>query len=571
MTDIATRHDPLPERRRRNWRNQVIYEIYPKSFADGNGDGVGDLSGIRARLPYLVELGVDALWIAPWYPSPGVDGGYDVEDYCSIHPDLGSLADAEALIEEAHSAGLQVVIDLVVNHTSNRHPWFREALADRPGSAARRRYIFRDGRGENGELPPNNWFSAFADCAWTRVAESDGHAGQWYLHTFAAEQPDLDWTNPEVRDEVARILRFWFDRGVDGIRADAVPAMAKVAGLPDTPYDTSRGFESSVWTDAPNWDVDGVHEVMRGWRTIADSYDPPRYFIAEAVVSSPTRLARYLRKDELDAAFNFDFLRAGWDAGRLRAAIETTLTSLAPVDAPATWVLSSHDETRHVTRFGRRDTRAAVMGFDEDPAVDEEAGRRRARAAVLLELALPGIACLYQGEELGLPEVTDLPEEVLQDPIWERSGHTSRGRDGCRVPIPWSGQEPPYGFSSGAQPTWLPQPGDWQRLTVAAESADPSSMLNLYRTALSLRRHVPDLATDDFEWIDAPTDVLRFRRGEAFECVVNLGTEQVGLDDPALRTILTSDRSAGRQVAPDTAAWLIRTTSEGTRRDAALA
>ncbi len=446
---------------------------------------MGDLAGLRGRLHHIADLGADAIWIAPWYPSPGADGGYDITDYRAIDPVLGTLAQAEALIAEAHQAGLAVITDLVVNHTSDRHPWFIEALAAGPGSAERARYIFRDGAGESGDRPPNNWFSAFGDCSWTRVTEADGVPGQWYLHTFAPEQPDLDWTNPEVRSEVAEILRFWFDRGVDGIRADAVPAMAKAQGLPDTPHDAALGFRPSDWAGAPNWDVDDVHTILREWRSIADTYDPPRFFIAEAVVSSPQRLARYLRPDELHAGFNFDFLRAGWDAARIRAAIDLTLDGLRPVGAPATWVLSSHDETRHATRLGRSDTRAWVMGFDADPTSELDLGTRRARAAALLQLALPGMACLYQGDELGLAEVIDLPEELLQDPIWERSGHTSRGRDGCRVPCPGAAPIHPSGSLPPAPRPGCPNPptGEYSASRPSPRTPTPCSTSTARRSA----------------------------------------------------------------------------------------
>ncbi len=538
------------------WRHQVIYEIYPKSFADDNGDGVGDVNGMRSRLPYLARLGVDALWIAPWYPSPGADGGYDITDYRSIDPAVGTLAEAERLVEEAHEAGLRVIIDLVVNHTSDQHPWFVAALKAGPGSAERARYTFRDGTGTDGSLPPNNWFSAFGDRAWTRITEPDGRPGQWYLHTFAPEQPDLDWTNPEVHSEVVDILKFWFDRGVDGIRADAVPAMAKTAGLPDTPYDPALGFQSAIWTDAPNWDTHEIHAIMREWRAVADAYDPPRFFVAEAVTCSAERLANYLRPDELHAAFNFDFLRAGWDAARILSAINTTLETLQPVNAPATWVLSSHDETRHVTRFGRADTSASLMGFDLDLNSDIAKGTRRARAAALLQLALPGMACLYQGDELGLPEVTDLPEEALQDPIWERTGHTSRGRDGCRVPLPWGGTEPPFGFSPAGTRTWLPQPDNWRHLTVESQESDPQSMLTLYREALTWRRAYPDFRTGGFSWLDTPPEVIAFRRGKGIVCVVNLGATDFPIGDLGTIILLTSGPTNGGGLPPDTAAWI---------------
>ncbi|MGX5654336.1 glycoside hydrolase family 13 protein [Geodermatophilus nigrescens] len=538
--------------RRPWWRTAVVHEVYLRSFADGNGDGLGDVPGLRERLPYLAGLGVDALWVTPWYPSPMADGGYDVSDYRDIDPRFGTLDDVDALLADAHALGLRVVVDLVANHTSAEHPWFRAALAGGPGAPERSRYLFRNGR-DGGAAPPNDWISAFGGPAWTRVTEPDGRPGQWYLHLFAPEQPDLDWTSPEVQEEFDDVVRFWLDRGVDGIRVDAAPAMAKVPGLPDAGHPPGATFASSEWVGNPHWDVDEVHEVFRRWRRIGDTYDGDRLFVSEAVVNGPERLARYVRPDELHTTFNFDYLKAPWHAGALRRVVDGTLGALAPVGAPATWVLSSHDETRHVTRFGRAHSGAAVMGFDAAGPVDLALGLRRARAAALLTLALPGGAYLYQGEELGLPEVEDLPADALQDPTWERSGRTARGRDGCRVPLPWSGERPPFGFAPDGVAPWLPQPEGWRALTVAAQDADPSSTLSLYRAALRLRREL--LGEQPLSWLDLGDGVLAFSRGPAFRCVVNLSDRAVPLDGLG-RVLLTSgDASAG--LPPDTAAWLV--------------
>lgn len=410
------------------WRSAVIYQIYPRSFSDGNGDGIGDLTGVRDRLTYLTELGVDALWFNPWYPSPMADGGYDVADYRDIHPDFGTLADAKDLISHAHALGLRIIIDLVPNHTSYQHPWFQQALTSRRASPERDRYIFRPGRGPDGVLPPNNWKSAFGEPAWTRTAHSDGTPGEWYLHLFAPEQPDLNWNNPEVRREFESIIRFWYDLGVDGIRIDVAHSLTKHPDLPDL---TAQQLErpGSGEPGHPHWDLDSVHDIYRSWRTIADTYEPPRAFVAEAWTATPEQLARYVRPDELHTAFNFHYLQAPWNATALRDAINASLTALQTVGAPATWVLSNHDVVRHLTRYAR----ATGPG---QAATDLELGTRRARAAILLTLALPGSAYLYQGEELGLWEAEDLPDHLLQDPIWRRSGHTDRGRDGCRVPCP---------------------------------------------------------------------------------------------------------------------------------------
>jgi alpha-glucosidase len=539
------------------WRSAVIYQVYLRSFADSDGDGIGDLPGLRSRLPYLADLGVDAIWVTPWYPSPMADGGYDVADYREIDPTFGTLADADDLIRQAHTMGIRIVIDLVPNHTSDRHPWFQAALYSGPGSPERQRYHFRDGRGESGELPPNDWISAFGGPAWTRVSEPNGQPGQWFLHLFAPQQPDLNWRNPEVRVEFHDILRFWLDRGADGIRVDAVPALAKVDGLPDAGHGPGARFDTATWVGNPHWDVDDVHEILREWRTVADSYRPDRMFVAEAIVNGPERVARYVRPDELHTAFNFEYPRAGWDAAKLREAIDTTMSALDQVGAPPSWVLSSHDETRHVTRFGRAETSTRTMVFDTATPTDIALGTRRARAAALLMLALPGNAYIYQGDELGLPEVTDLPEEALQDPTWERSGRTVRGRDGCRVPLPWNDTRPPFGFSTRPAQPWLPQPDAWAAFTVAAESADADSMLSLYRAALRLRRRLPDLRTQQFRWRPALRNVLAFQRGRVFRCIANLSDRPVPIGAGSTVLLASDTLTDTNEIPPDAAAWLL--------------
>jgi alpha-glucosidase len=536
------------------WRSAVIYQIYIRSFADSDGDGVGDIAGIRSRLGYLRDLGVDAIWITPWYPSPMADGGYDVSDYRAIHPDFGSLAGAEALIQDAHRHGLRVIIDLVPNHTSHRHRWFVEALTAGPGSPERERYIFRKGSGPGGEQPPNDWRSTFGGSAWTKVDGTD----EWYLHLFAPEQPDLNWEHPEVHEEFADILRFWLDRGVDGFRIDVAHALIKHPDLPDVGVDHEDVLEPPDRTDHPHWDRDGVHEVYRAWRRLIDRYPGERVFVAEAWVDNAERLARYVRPDELHSAFNFDYLRCPWDAKSLREVIDGSMAALHRVGAPATWVLSNHDVTRHVTRYGRSNTGGrGPRTEDQLEPVDLERGVRRARAAALLMLALPGGAYLYQGEELGLWEVEDLPEEVLQDPTWERSGRAVRGRDGCRVPIPWSGDAPPFGFSpDGARP-WLPQPPAWKAHTVEAELGNPHSMLELYRAALRIRADHPALGDGTLRWLDAPHGALLFEREPGFVCAVNVSADPFPL--PADTTVLLASRPLpDNLLPPDTAAWLQR-------------
>ncbi len=486
------------------WRDAVIYQIYLRSFADGNGDGVGDLPGARSRLPYLRELGFDAVWLNPFYPSPQADGGYDVSDHRAVDPRFGALADMDGLIADAHRLGLRVLIDLVPNHTSSDHRWFKDALAAGPGSPERARYLFRDGRGPGGDEPPNDWSSLFGGSAWARVTEPGRGPGQWYLHLFHPGQPDLDWTNPEVRAEFESILRFWLERGVDGFRIDVAHGLAKDPEMPDL----AGRYEP--WTKAvghPHWDLDEVHDVYRAWRRVSDGYPGDRCFVAEAWVQSPARLARYLRPDELHTAFSPDLLEAPWDAEAIRKAIVTSMAELAKVGAPATWVLSNHDVIREVTRYG-----------------GGRLGTRRARAAALLMLALPGGAYVYQGEELGLPEVLELPDEVRQDPAFLLSRGAEAGRDGCRVPLPWSGDRPPYGFGPGGR-AWLPQPLSWAELTVERQLADPGSTLVMYRRAIAVRRQLPALGDGDLEWLDAAPEMLAFRREPGFACAVNFGDQ----------------------------------------------
>ncbi|MHB6905340.1 glycoside hydrolase family 13 protein [Streptomyces sp. DB-54] len=538
-----------PAHRARSWwRDAVIYQIYPRSYADGDGDGVGDLAGLRRRLDHVAALGVDALWITPWYPSPMADGGYDVADPRGVDPLFGTLADAEELIAEARRRGLRILVDVVPNHVSDAHPWFRAALAAPPGSPERARFHFRPGRGPGGDLPPNNWPSEFGGPAWTRVVEPDGTPGEWYLHLFAPEQPDLNWADARVRAEYESVLRFWFDRGVAGIRVDSATLLTKDPALPDLPGEGPH----------PYVDREDLHDVYRAWRRIADAYPDPRVLVGEMWLRDPARLARYLRPDELHTAFTFDFLRSPWDADRLRACIDATLAGHAAVDAPPTWVLCNHDVTRTVTRYGRADSSFDFAGKAHDVPVDPALGTRRARAAALLTLALPGSVYLYQGEELGLPEVEDLPADRLRDPMHFRSGGADPGRDGCRVPMPWSGTAPPFGFGPDGSDPWLPQPPAWAALTVAAQQTAPDSMLNLYRSALRLRRAAtggPTTTRSGLRWLPAPDGVLAFHGPGTLTCWTNLTSRQVPL--PARHDVLLSSAPlTGGTLPPDTTAWL---------------
>ncbi|MEU4954531.1 glycoside hydrolase family 13 protein [Streptomyces lavendulae] len=514
------------------WRDAVIYQVYVRSFADSDGDGVGDLRGVRERLPHLARLGVDALWLTPFYVSPQADGGYDVADYRAVDPLFGDLADADDLVRAAHELGLRVIVDVVPNHTSERHPWFRDALADEPG--ARARYLFRPGRGADGALPPNDWESVFGGPAWTRVPD-----GSCYLHLFAPQQPDLDWEHPEVAAEFASVLRFWLDLGVDGFRVDVAHGMVKAPGLPDI----GRGAQATlIGTEPlPFFDQDGVHTIHRSWRRLLDSYGGERIGVAEAWAPTSERLALYVRPDELHQAFNFRFLNCPWDPERMRVVIDESLAATASVGATTTWVLSNHDVVRHVTRYG-----------------GGARGLARARAAALLMLALPGSAYVYQGEELGLPEVTDLPDEVRRDPAFHRSAGQEGLRDGCRIPLPWSGPQPPYDFGPGG--SWLPQPADWAELSVAAQTGDPHSTLELYRAALELRRALPGLGSPDagpLTWLPSPEGVLLFTR-PGFACTLNTRAGSLEIPSPG-RPVLSSSpvETDGRTVVlpTDSCTW----------------
>ncbi|MFD6698189.1 MULTISPECIES: glycoside hydrolase family 13 protein [unclassified Microbacterium] len=531
------------------WRTAVIYQVYVRSFADGDGDGTGDLAGVRSRLSYLAALGVDALWFNPWYPSPLADGGYDIVDYRAIHPMFGSLADAEALIVEAAELGIRTIIDIVPNHISAQHPWFQEALAADPGSAARERFWFHPGKGESGSTIPTHWVSSFQGETWTRTVTAEGDPGEWYLHLFTPEQPDWNWNHPDVRREHEDILRFWFDRGVAGVRIDSAAMVIKDPHLPEVGERTGPGTH-------PTEDRDELHDLYRSWRAIADAYPDRRVLVGELWVEDAERFAAYLRPDEMHTAFNFDFLARPWDAAELRTSIDTTLAAHAPVGAPSTWVLSNHDVTRPVTRYGRERTGFAFLDKRFGIPTDLDLGRRRARAAALLVAALPGSLYIYQGDELGLDEVEDLPLELIQDPMHFRSGGVDPGRDGCRVPLPWSGERAPFGFSPDGITTWLPQPESWRDLTVQRQESDRASMLSLYRATLRIRRSETDLGGSDLDWIEVlGENVLAFRRGQRFACIVNTGSSPLELP-PHDELMLASAELHNGILPGNGAAWL---------------
>jgi alpha-glucosidase len=526
------------------WRDAVTYQVYVRSFADSDGDGIGDLPGITEHLPHLRDLGVDALWITPFYLSPQKDHGYDVSDYCDVDPLFGSLADADALIARAHELDLRVIVDLVPNHTSSAHPWFRAALKAAPGSRERERYLFRDSpAGAPAGTPPNNWRSVFGGPAWTQVED-----GQWYLHLFDESQPDLNWRNPEVGDMFVDVLRFWLDRGVDGFRVDVAHGLFKEESLRDQeiPEGEEQGGDAADARDAadapmvertardePMWDQPEVHDVYRRWHDVLAEYDGDRMMVAEAWTQSPESMARYIRPDEYSQAFNFAWLLAGWSAKEFADVITGTLDAVGLVEASPTWVLSNHDVERHPSRYG-----------------GGPVGLARARAATLTMLALPGSAYLYQGEELGLEQV-DVEPEFRQDPAWFRTGEP--GRDGCRVPMPWRGDAPPFGFGPGTRQPWIPQPKEWADLTVEQQSGDPTSTLAFYRAALAQRRTFATTAGDEVEMLDVADDVLAFRRGP-LTVVLNTGTAAVEL--PSGEVVASSGPVADGLLPADTAVWL---------------
>jgi len=528
------------------WRDAVFYQVYVRSFADSDGDGLGDIPGITSRLRYLRDLGVDAVWITPFYPSPQHDAGYDVADYTDVDPRFGRLADVDDLLSRAHDLGLRVVVDLVPNHTSSEHAWFTAAMAAGPGSRERARYLFRKGKGRGGTQPPNNWESVFGGPAWTRVDDPStgaGQRGEWYLHLFDTSQPDLDWRNPEVPAMFEDVLRFWLDRGVDGFRVDVAHGLLKVKSLRDQrgvtpgqrdlPGDREeRAMVERTVRDEPMWDQPEVHDVYRSWRRIIEEYDGDRMAVAEAWTQSPESMARYIRPDELHQAFNFAWLLAPWSAAAFADVVRGTLDAVGLVGGAPTWVLSNHDVVRHVTRYG-----------------GGERGLARARAATLTMLALPGSAYLYQGEELGLEEV-DVPPEDRQDPAWFRTGVA--GRDGARVPIPWRGTRSPFGFGPARTTPWLPMPDDWASLTVAAQRRDPDSTWSFYRAALRARRRYAH-SEEPVEIVEGRSTVLELRRG-ALTVLCNCGPRPVRL--PAGEVVLASGPLDGDLLPPDTAVWL---------------
>lgn len=556
-----TPSSPHPGTRAPWWRQAVVYQIYPRSFADANGDGLGDLAGITARADYLADLGVNAVWLSPFYPSALADGGYDVADYRDVDPRLGTLENFDAMLAALHARDIKVVVDIVPNHTSDQHEWFQAALAAGPGSPERERYIFRLGTGRDGEAPPTDWVSMFGGPAWSRVED-----GQWYLHNFAPEQPDLNWDHPEVRDDFLTTLRFWSDRGVDGFRIDVAHMLTKDLSEPLP----SRAELELIPVDGnhPLLDRDDVHEIYAQWRAVFNSYDPPRTAVAEAWVER-SRVRLYARPESLGQSFNFDLLLADFDAAQFREVVTDNLELAAESGSSSTWVLSNHDVVRHPTRYGlprpeRLESGQPAMRHGEawlrsggtDPVLEREQGQRRGRAATLFLLGLPGSAYLYQGEELGLHEVAEIDALQRQDPHFFRTAGQDIGRDGCRVPLPWQARGPSLGFGTGDAVPHLPQPEWMANYAVERQLGDPASTLSLYRRALALRAQWQTEET--LEWVETgQADVLWFRRPNGWQVVTNFGPAPYTLAEGPIALSSSTDTPLGSGVvAPESTAWI---------------
>ncbi len=537
------------------WRQAVVYQIYPRSFKDFNGDGIGDLKGIISKADYLKDLGIDAVWLSPFYPSALADGGYDVDDYRDVDPRIGDLAQFDQLVQELHARGIRIFVDLVPNHRFDRHVWVQEALKAGRGSKERERFIFREGRGDNGELPPSDLASHFGPQGWTRVED-----GQWYLHLFTKEQPDFNWDNPEVHEDFLKTLKFWSDRGVDGYRIDVAHALKKnLEPLPDR-KSFSLEVMKSDGTD-PLFDRDEVHEVYKEWRELFNQYDPPRVAVAEAWVH-PHRRAAYASESGLGQAFNFDLLAAAFDSKSYKSVIDKNLAFSKESGSSSTWVLSNHDVIRHATRMVIPGYGLSADGFGDenrwyvenrlDHNLDLELGLQRAKAASLLIMALPGSTYIYQGEELGLHDVLDIPSDQMQDPQWFRGEGKLKSRDGCRVPLPWEPAGSSFGFGPGG--SHLPQPSWYADVAVSAQDTDPSSTLNLYRKALKLRA---SLVTDEeLTWLDSPDGTLSFVRPNGWVCFTNFEEEAVSLPEGEL--LVSSGAVVEGKLAGPATAWLKR-------------
>ncbi|NCV98443.1 MAG: alpha-amylase [Actinobacteria bacterium] len=526
------------------WRNAVIYQIYR----------MGDLKGVEGRLESLSELGVDAIWFSPFMSSPQKDAGYDVSDYTDIDPLFGTLEDFDSVLSKAHDLGLKVIVDLVPNHSSSEHPLFKAALRAGKGSPERSYYHFADGKGEDGELPPNNWQSVFGGPAWTRIDD-----GQWYLHIFDSSQPDFNWGNPEVEKFFHGVLRFWLDRGADGFRVDVAHALIKEPGLPDVEELSSSmtGSDSDPKDEKPHphWGQEGVHEIIRGFRKVIDEYDN-RAMAAEAWILPLSKMAKWVRKDEYHQAFNFEYLATEWEARRLKEVVDESLFEFGAVGAPSTWVLSNHDVIRHVTRLSYKEIPKQGDGIGPDyPQPDEAKGQRIGRAASAFMLGLPGSSYLYQGEELGLPEHTTLESEYRQDPTFFRTNGERVGRDGCRVPIPWEADAPAFGFSETGK-SWLPQPQNYRGYSRDRQQGVAGSTLELYKRLLSLRKSNA-LGDGNLAWVESLcTDSTLAYMNNSVLVVANFGLDSLALPEGELLVTTQHDLSIEGVLEHDQVAWI---------------
>ena len=537
------------------WRQAVIYQIYPRSFADGNGDGIGDLKGIISKVPYLKSLGLDAIWLSPFYPSALADGGYDVDDYRNVDPRIGTLDEFDVMVQDLHKVGIRVIVDIVPNHSGSNHVWFQEALKAGPGSPERDRYIFRDGKGANGEIRPSELASHFGPTGWTRVTEPDGKPGQWYMHLFASEQPDFNWDNPEVREDFIKTLRFWSDRGVDGFRIDV--AHAPIKDLKNGHLPERQSFDLSVMKNNGEddlFDRDEVHEIYAEWRKVFNEYNPPRVAVAEAWVH-PNRRPAYASTEGLGQSFNFDMLGAGWNPKKVYDVASYNLKAAKASGSSTTWVLSNHDIIRHATRFGLPNVTDFGQWYAKNrfnSNVDEKLGLDRARAMTMLLLALPGSTYLYQGEELGLQEALEIPAELMQDPQFFRNPELGLSRDGCRVPLPWARTGSSFGF--GTNGSHLPQPEWYGNVSVEAQDGVHGSTLELYREIMALRRTLE--TTEDVKWHRSilASKVLNFTRPNGWRNITNFGAKPIKL--PKGKVLATSKALIEGKLAPNATAWI---------------
>jgi len=538
------------------WRTAVIYQIYPRSFADGNGDGMGDLLGVTQRLESLKSLGIDAIWFSPFFKSPQKDAGYDVADYKTIDPLFGTNQDFDNLLAKAKSLGIRIIVDLVPNHSSTEHELFQAALRAAPGSPERNMYIFRDGKGEHGELPPNNWESVFGGNAWTRITEADGSLGQWYLHIFDSSQPDFNWENPKVHALFEDILRFWLDKGVDGFRIDVAHGMVKAIGLPDVKVPVSQTVGKDQESEHPFWGQEGVHEIIRSWRKILDEYEE-RVMCAEAWVLPLSRMARWVRPDEYHQSFNFGYLETGWNKEGLVKNITDSLFEFGKVGAPSTWVLSNHDVIRHVSRYGVPGVPPQGDGIGPDgEQPDEAVGLRKGRAATAFMLGLPGSSYLYQGEELGLPEHTTLEGKFREDPTWFRTNGIRVGRDGCRVPLPWEAHAgKSLGFSA-SEKSWLPQPESYSRYARDLQEGVAGSTLELYKRLIKVRKEL-SLGSGEFRFApEHSSDSTVAYLNNNVLVISNFGPDSVAVPAGELLVTTQHDLTIEGVLEHDQTAWI---------------